>query len=275
MRRTRKTLAGAIWLGLAVALASVPAQAGALRICADPNNLPFSNRAGQGFEDAIARLAARDLGDTLQYTYALENARFIKRTLDANKCDVLMGVPAGMEKVETTRPYYTSSYVFVSRKSQGLKLASFTDPRLRRLKIAVHLIGDDSAPPVLALSRERIVDNVQGFVIDTGFDRPEHAARPILAVESGGADVAAVWGPLAGYYAKHSPVPLTLGRVRDGNRFAPLQFSFPIAIGVRKGDDELRGRLDGFLAAEQSAIRRILGSYGVPVEDDKQGSSDG
>jgi quinoprotein dehydrogenase-associated probable ABC transporter substrate-binding protein len=275
MRRIDGLRRVAAAFALLIALVPAATRAGTLKICSDPNNLPYSNRAGQGFEDAVARLAARDLGDSLQYTYAIENARFLKRTLGAGKCDVLMGVPVGLEKLSTTRPYYTSSYVFVSRKSSRLRLASFADPRLRRLKIAVHLIGDDSTPPVLALAREGIVDNVQGFVIDSGFDQPNHAARPILAVETGRADVAAVWGPLAGYYAKRSTVPLALDRVRDGNRFAPLKFAFPIAIGVRKADEALRLRLDRFLATEQPAIKRILERYGVPVEDSERGSSDG
>lgn len=274
MRRTNHIQTSALALGFLLVLAPL-GFAGTLRVCADPNNLPYSNRAGQGFEDAIARLAAAGLGDELQYTYALENARFLKRTLDAGKCDVVMGVPVGMEKLATTRPYYTSGYVFVSRVSSGIKVSSFTDPRLRHLKIAVHLIGDDSTPPVLALTREGIVDNVQGYVIDSDFDEPEHAARPILAVETGRADVAAVWGPLAGYYAKHSSVPLSIAWARDGTRFAPLRFTFPIAIGVRKSDEGLRNTLDDFLARAQPAIDKILEQYGVPVENSVKGTSDG
>ncbi len=107
-------------LALLCVLAPVAAQAGVLRVCSDPNNLPFSNRAGQGFENKIADLVARDLGDTVEYAYALQNDKFIKHTLDAHKCDVMMGVSAGMDEVATTRPYYASTYVFVSRKRDAL-----------------------------------------------------------------------------------------------------------------------------------------------------------
>src|SRR3978361_1072349 len=107
-------------LALIFALMPVAAQAGVLRVCSDPNNLPFSNRAGQGFENRIAELVARDLGDTIAYTYALQNDKFIKHTLKANKCDVLIGVSVGIDEIDTTEPYYASTYVFVSRRNDAL-----------------------------------------------------------------------------------------------------------------------------------------------------------
>ncbi|HEY1615531.1 MAG TPA: quinoprotein dehydrogenase-associated putative ABC transporter substrate-binding protein [Rhizomicrobium sp.] len=248
------------------------AQAGVLRVCSEPNNLPFSNRAGDGFENKIADLVARDLGDTLQYTYALQNERFIKRTLDAHKCDVMLGVTAHMDEVGTTRPYYASTYVFVSRKADGTAIASITDRRLRKLKIGVHLIGDDSTPPTMALGQEGIVDNVHGYMIYGDFSKPNPPARLIEAVEKREVDVAAVWGPLAGYFAKFSPVALTVTPITGVSRFAPLQFRFAIAMGTRKGDTVLRERLDAIIAREQPAIRNILSSYGVPLVTLKGGS---
>ncbi|HEY6579265.1 MAG TPA: quinoprotein dehydrogenase-associated putative ABC transporter substrate-binding protein [Rhizomicrobium sp.] len=250
------------------------AHAAVLRVCADPNNLPFSNRARAGFEDRIAELAAHDLHDRLAFAYALQNERFIKRTLDAGKCDVLIGAPAGLGEIETTRPYYASTYVFVSRKADALALASFADPRLRKLRIGVHLIGDDSTPPALALGEEGIVDNVRGFLIYGDFAKPNPPARLIEAVETDKVDVAAVWGPLGGYFARSALVPLAVTPVTDGARFAPLQFTFPIAMGVRKGDDGLRRQLDAFIAREAPAIRKILEDYGVPLVETK-GSAHG
>lgn len=265
MRRIEAT-----FYGLLMALLPVAAPAGVLRVCSDPNNLPFSNRAGQGFEDEIARLAAHDLGDSLQYAYAVQNDRFVKHTLDAGKCDAMMGVASGVKEMATTRPYYVSTYVFVSRKMDDLAITSFSDPRLRKLRIGVHLIGDESTPPVLALGREGIVDNVDGFPIEGDTAKPNPPARLIEAVERKTVDVAAVWGPFAGYFANRSPVALTIAPVSDRNRFAPLQFSFPIAMGVRKGDDALRRKLDVFIAAERPAIRKILEEYGVPLVETQE-----
>jgi len=248
-----------------LALAPLAAQAGTLRVCSEPNNLPFSNKAGQGFENKIADLVARDMGDTVQYTWALQNDRFIKHTLDAHKCDVMMGVSAGMDEVETTRPYYASTYVFVSRKKDDLAIASLTDPRLRKLKIGVHLIGDDPTPPTMALGQEGIVDNVHGYMIYGDFGRANPPARLIEAVEKNDVDVAAVWGPLGGYFAKDAPVALQVTPMTGTRRFAPLQFQFAIAMGVRKGDTALRDKLNVVIAREQPAIRNILHSYGVPM----------
>ena len=249
----------------ALMLTPFAAQAETLRVCSEPNNLPFSNKAGQGFENKIADLVARDMGDTVAYTWALQNDRFIKHTLDAHKCDVMMGVSAGMDDVLTTRPYYASTYVFVSRKKDDLAVASLADPRLRTLKIGVHLIGDDPTPPTMALGQEGIVDNVHGYMIYGDFAKANPPARLIEAVEKKDVDIAAVWGPLGGYFAKNAPVPLQVTPMTGARRFAPLQFQFDIAMGVRKGDVALRDKLDAVIAREQSTIRGILRAYGVPL----------
>jgi mxaJ protein len=258
---------------LAAIFSALPltAQAGTLRVCSEPNNLPFSNRAGEGFENKIADLVARDLGDTVAYAYALQNDRFIKHTLDAHKCDVMMGVSAGMDEVATTRPYYASAYVFVSRKADRLRLASLTDKRLKTLKIGVHLIGDNSQPPELALGEEGIVNNVRGYLIYGDFAKPNPPARLIEAVQNKDIDVAAAWGPLAGYFAKNSFVPLEVTPITFTQRFAPIRFRFAIAMGVRKDDTALRDRLNAVIAHERGAIRNILVSYGVPLVEMKGG----
>ncbi len=136
----------------------------------------------------------------------------------------------------------------------------------------MHLIGDDSTPPALALGKEGIVDNVTGFMIEGNYASPNPSARPIEAVATKAIDVAAVWGPLGGYFARHSQVPLAVTRLNDTARFAPLQFTFPIAMGVRKGNAVLRRQLDGFIAKEQPLIRKILEEYGVPLVETQGGS---
>jgi mxaJ protein len=238
-----------------------------LRVCADPNNLPFSNQTEAGFENKLANMIAEHLGKQVSYTWWAQRRGFIRNTLKAGKCDVVMGVPLGYDLVETTKPYYRSTYVFVSRQDRHLDLESLLDPRLHQLTIGVHLIGDEgnNPPPAQALGQEGIVDNVRGYSIYGDYRQADPPARLIEAVEDGDIDVAAAWGPLGGYFANTSPVPLTVVPIRDGERFAPQQFQFAIAMGVRKGDYALCDQLNAFIDAHRSEITVLLRSYGVPL----------
>jgi mxaJ protein len=268
--RLRNSYPG-IALGFLVGLATTAAAASdrELRVCADPNNLPFSNSAETGFENRLAAMVAEHFGLQVSYTWWAQRRGFIRNTLKAGKCDVVMGVPSGYDLVETTKPYYRSSYVFVTRQDQHLELSSLLDPRLHHLAIGVHLIGDDgnNPPPAQALGEQGIVDNVRGYSIYGDYREADPPARLIEAVESGRIDVAAAWGPLGGYFAQRSPVPLTVTPIRDYERFAPQQFQFAIAMGVRKGDDALRDRLNAFIDEHRSEITSLLRSYGVPLVD--------
>ncbi|WP_425500138.1 substrate-binding domain-containing protein [Propylenella binzhouense] len=243
-------------------------ESGTLRVCADPNNMPFSNDRGEGFENRIAEFVARELGYRgVAYTWWAQRRGFIRNTLKAGACDVVIGVPAGMEMVATTRPYYRSTYVFVERRDRGLKLASLRDPRLGSLRIGVHLIGDDGAntPPADALGEEGIIDNVVGYMIYGDYSEPAPPSRLVEAVATGEVDVGAAWGPLAGYFAQRAGVPLDVVPIADTGGFAPLAFQFDIAMGVRHGDEALRGRLDALIAERGDALRAILAGYGVPL----------
>jgi mxaJ protein len=250
---------------LASMLAS-PAAAETLRVCADPNNLPFSNRAEQGFENKIARLLAQDLQADLSYTWWAQRRGFVRHTLKEGLCDVVMGVPANYELLETTRPYYRSTYVFVTREADRLDIASFDDPRLRTLPIGVQMIGDDASntPPAHALARRGIVGNVHGYMIYGDYSSTAPAAPIIAAVASGEIDVAVVWGPQAGYFAASEPVPLALKPVKpwlDGPR---LPMVFDISVGVSRSNSALRADLDAALSRNKAAIDRILADYRVP-----------
>ncbi|MET4322008.1 substrate-binding domain-containing protein [Bradyrhizobium sp. RT5a] len=260
-----------ISFGILFALATTAAAAseGELRVCADPNNLPFSNSAEAGFENRLAAMVAEHFGQQVSYIWWAQRRGFIRNTLKAGRCDVVMGVPSGYELVETTKPYYRSSYVFVTRQDQHLELSSLLDPRLHHLVIGVHLIGDDgnNPPPAQALGDQGIVDNVRGYSIYGDYRQADPPARLIEAVESGKIDVAAAWGPLGGYFAQRSPVPLTVTPIRDYERFPSQQFQFTIAMGVRKGDDALRDRLNAFIDEHRSEISSLLRSYGVPLVD--------
>jgi quinoprotein dehydrogenase-associated probable ABC transporter substrate-binding protein len=238
-----------------------------LRICADPNSLPFSNKAGEGFENKLADMIAQKFGKKVSYAWWAQRRGFVRHTLKADLCDLVIGVPADYDLVETTIPYYRSTYVFVTRQSRHLDLVSLTDPRLRSLKIGVHLIGDDgnNPPPAHVLGQEGIIENVRGFPIYGDYREPNPPARLIEAVANGEIDVAAAWGPLGGYFAKHSEVPLTVSPIIDGDRFAPERFQFDIAMGVRKGDHVLRDQLNAFIAQNPEEITALLKSYGVPL----------
>jgi mxaJ protein len=257
-------VAGAAVLG---ALASPADAAGReLRVCADPNNLPFSNQKGQGFENRIAELVAEELDAELSYTWWAQRRGFIRNTLNAGACDVVMGVPAGYELLETTAAYYRSAYVDVYRADKGLDLHSITDPRLRDLRICVHLIGDDGAnpPPAHALGAQGIVDNVVGYMIYGDYREPNPPARVIEAVAAGDLDIAAVWGPFGGYFAKHASVPLAAVPITDTAAFAPLRFEFGMAMGVRKDDRALLEELNGIIERRREDIHALLDAYGVP-----------
>jgi mxaJ protein len=237
----------------------------ALRVCADPNNMPFSNSALQGFENKIAAVLADELHETVTYTWWAQRRAFFRHTIKAGACDVIIGVTPGAFPVATTEPYYRSTYVFVTRQQSGLWVSSFDDPRLRRLTIGIHVIGDDynSLPPAVALARRGMVSNVVGYSIYGNYDEASPPSKLIDAVAKGDVDVAVAWGPLAGYYARREPVHLVLSPVATATAQG-IPFIYDIAVGVRRDSTALRARLDRALVARRDEIRRILHWYGVP-----------
>ena len=238
----------------------------ALRVCADPNNLPFSNRARDGFENRIAELLAADRHATLEYTWWAQRRGFVRNTLAAGTCDVVIGVPRESDAVATTLPYYRSSYVFVSRRDRGLNLASFDDPRLPTLRIGVQMIGDDFAntPPAHALARRGMTGNVVGYTVYGDYARPSPLSEIVSAVDRGEVDAAVVWGPAAGFFARHSDGRLALSAVSPQRDSPSLPFAFEISMGVRRGDAALRAELDDFLMRRHAEIDAILDEYGIP-----------
>jgi mxaJ protein len=244
-----------------------PHPARELRVCSDPNNLPFSNERREGFENRLAELIGSELNATVRYTWWPQRRGFIRNTLGARTCDVVMGTTHDAERVLTTRPYYRSTYVFVFRKDRGLSIRSLDDPALRKLRIGVQLVGDDYAntPPVHALSRRGIVGNLVGFSVFGDYSQPNPPARIIDAVAAGDVDLALAWGPLAGYFAKHSPVPLEVIPILPAVDPPGLQFQFDISLAVRPGDQTLKQELEAVLEKRQPEIDRILAQYGIPV----------
>jgi mxaJ protein len=252
---------------LAVVSAAQPASAEELRVCADPNNLPFSDAQQSGFENKLAALVAAELGKTVTYTWWAQRRGFIRNTLKAQQCDLIIGVPVGYDPVETTRPYYRSTYVFVSRASDKLQGLTLDDPRLRKLRIGVQMVGDDfsNTPPAHALTRRGIVANVRGYMLYGDYRQPSPPSEIVRAVERGDVDVALAWGPLAGYFAARSPVPLRLEPVTPWMDDMQWPMQFDVSVGVRRDNQQLLKDVDGVLTRRAGDIRRLLDSYHVPV----------
>jgi mxaJ protein len=267
-----------------LALLTAPGQALAapgddrvLRVCEDPNNLPFSNRAGEGFENKVVELLAAELGWKLEYTWFPQRMGFIRNTLrgrepdsDRFKCDLVPGVPVGFELAATTKPYYRSTYALAYLKGKGLDgvkapedLTKLEPAKLKSLKLGV--IGQ--TPPVDWVLKHGLFDQAVPYRIQSG--DPEQYPGEIVEKDlvAGAIDVAFVWGPIAGYFAKRATkaevvvVP-----------FAPdpaIQFDFRIAMGVRFGEREWHDRIEGLIEANRGRIQAILASYGVPLLDDE------
>lgn len=245
-----------------------PVKEEVLRVCSDPNNLPFSNQQEEGFENKLANLIAAEMDARVEYTWFAQRRGFIRNTLNEKKCDVVMGVPNHYDPVDTTRPYYRSTYVFVTRQGEYPTLASIDDPILKDLKIGVHIVGDDysNPPPVHALGRRNIVRNVQGFSIYGDYSKPNPPARLVEAVAAGTVDVAILWGPFGGYFGPRQGIPLAVAAVTPESDGPELPFVFEIAMGVRKGDAELRDRLQTIMDSHQREVASILHDYSIPVK---------
>ena len=241
---------------------------GILRVCSDPNNLPFSNNRGEGFENKLAEMVAGDLGLRVEYTWWAQRRGFFRNTLKAGACDVVMGVPQGFEMALTTMPYYRSSYVFVSRNGER-QISSFDDPRLHHLKLGVQMIGDDfsNTPPAHALSRRNIIQNVKGYTLYGDYSAANPTARIVEAVARKEIDVAIVWGPLGGYFARHQRVPLNVTFVSPQIDQPFLPFVYDISMGVRREDQELKEQLERVMEKRRGDIDKLLSDYGVPRLD--------
>jgi quinoprotein dehydrogenase-associated probable ABC transporter substrate-binding protein len=265
------------WVGLLAALPSAAwAQAGndpalsielvdpkVFRVCADPHNMPFSNQAGEGFENKVAELFAKKLDKSLAYTWFPQSIGFIRNTLNAHKCDIIMGFPQGGELAQSTNPYYRTAYAIVLKPGSGLDgIETLTDPRLKGKKIGV-VAG---TPPATYLAMQGLLGNVKGYqlVVDTRVDSSAEAMIKDLA--GGEIDTGVLWGPMAGYFARKlgqdvKVVPL----IKDtkGPRLA-----YRITMGVRAADQEWKRQLNRMIGEQRGEIERILLSYGVPLLDE-------
>jgi mxaJ protein len=240
-----------------------------LVVCADPNNLPFSNRAGEGFENKLAELLAANMGAHLSYVWWAQRRGFARHTLNEGACDVWLGVASGVEKVAATRPYYRSTYVFVTRADERLQGLTLDDPRLKSLKIGVQMVGNDAmnTPPAHSLARRGLIDNVRGYMLYGNYEKPNPPAAIVDAVAHKEVDVALVWGPLAGYFAGRSSVALRIEPVTPALDDSQWPMVYGISMGVRRDNLQLRDEIESILSKEKPTIDALLSAYHVPQID--------
>ena len=238
-----------------------------LVVCADPNNLPFSNQARQGFENKIIEQVAKDLGASVTYVWWAQRRGYVRNTLNDAKCDVWPGMATGVDLAATTRPYYRSMYVFVTREDAPLAHLTLDDPRLKSVPIGVQMIGNDSmnTPPAHAIASRGIVDNVRGYMVYGDSGQINAVPAIINAVAHRQIDVALVWGPLARLFAHRSEVPLRIEAATPQND-ARWPMTFDISMGVRRNNHELLDRINASLDREKPVISAILEDYHVPVD---------
>lgn len=231
------------------------------RVCADPRDLPFSDTAGNGFENKIATMFAAKLNEPVSYTYYPQVIGFVRNTLNALRCDVVMGTAQGDDLVQTTNPYYRTTYVLVVRPGTGLDdVQSLEDPRLK----GKHLGVIAGTPPATLLARDGLMADAEPFplTVDTRVDAPSKAM--VGEIAAGKLDGGVLWGPIGGYYAKHAGKPLLVLPLLKEQGTTMI---FRISMGVRHTDQNWKRTLNKLIAENQDAINKVLIEYGVPLLD--------
>ena len=254
-------------LGLGLVCGSRPAAAqtadivdrSALKVCADPNNLPFSNEKKEGFENKIAEVMGTALRLKVEYTWFPQVIGFVRNTLQAHRCDLVMGTVAGDDIMQTTNPYYYTTYVMLYRSDKRLALERLQDPRLASLRLGV--VG--ATPPSDLLVRHDLMSHAKPYqlTVDTRAESPTH--QMVQDIVDGTIDVGFLWGPIAGYYRKHDELPLNLVPLKDEPGAARMKYH--IAMGVRGNEPEWRRRVNAVILKQQPQITAILRDYGVPL----------
>jgi mxaJ protein len=249
-----------------LSLAGAAAPVRTLVVCADPNNLPFSNRARKGFENKIVDLVARDMNARVEYVWWAQRRGYLRHTMSEARCDIWPGIASGVEQIATTTPYYRSTYVFVTRRDKALQGLTLDDPRLQSLTIGVQMIGDNAmnTPPAHALAIRGLIGNVRGYTLFGDYDRPNPPAAIIDAVLRREVDVALVWGPLAGFFAQRSAVALQLTPVTGRVDAAQWPMVYDISMGIRRDKPDLKKEIEQALAKERPAVDALLRAYHVP-----------
>jgi len=258
--------AACVLLAAALSLSGVGCarSSGFLRVCADPDNMPFSNDKGEGFENKLAELIAEKLGDELDYSWFSESTGYVPQTMGREACDLVMGYPQGTGLIDDTNPYYHTSYALIYRQGdQSLTgLDKLSDPRLEGKKIGLFA----RTPPASLLAMYGLTGGARPFEVNADESASKAAQKMIAEIASGGLDVGILWGPVGGYYAEQSSVPLIivpLVREKAGPRTV-----YPITMGVRPTEPQWKHTINKLLAENQAGIYAILQAYNVPVLDE-------
>ena len=231
------------------------------RACVDPRNMPFSNKNGDGFEDKLAALLASKLNEPVSFTYFPQVIGFVKNTLNADRCDVVMGVSQGYELMQTTNPYYHTAYALIFKPSTGLDgVTSLEDPRLKDMRIGI-VAG---TPPATLMVQDGLMAKAKPYplTVDTRYDSP--TKNMIDDLVAGRIDAGVLWGPIAGYYGKHAGIPLSVVPLLSEHG---VPMDFHISLGVRHSDQSWKRTLNKLIAENQDEINKLLESYGVPLLD--------
>lgn len=234
-----------------------------LHICADPNNLPFSNDKGEGFENKIAEMIGADLKLPVKYVFFPQVVGFVRNTLQAHTCDLIIGTAAGDDIVQTTSPYYYSTYVAVYLRGNGFQFTDFSDPKLKTMRIGIV----SGTPPSDLLVRHDLMAHAKPYalMVDTRYDSPTR--EMVDDIENHTVDVGLLWGPIAGYYAKDAKEPLAMAPLPD-EEGAP-RMDYHIAMGVRINEPEWRRKINAVIAKHHAELIAILRDYGVPLLDEQ------
>jgi len=235
------------------------------KVCADPDHMPYSNVKQEGFEDKIAALLAKDLGKPLAYTYAYNRQGFLRNTINAKRCDIIIGVPPDLDALLTSKPYYRAGHVFVWRKESGYNITNWDSPDLKKGVIGV--VGQ--SPATIPMNDHNLIDNARPYRMQRDLNLPPSYLIDDLA--KGEIDVAVAWGPIGGYFAKQSKVPMVVVPIPEyENENVKGKEYWNISVGVRKKDKERMELIQGALDRNQDKILKILDEYGishVPVVD--------
>ena len=238
---------------------------GVIRVCADPDNLPLSNDKGEGLENKIAELIGEAWNSQVEYAWWPVRRGYFGRALNGRYCDLAITAPTQLDMAATTKAYFRSAYVIVYRKDSGLTVTTLDDPALKTLKIGVNLLNADAenTPPAMALSAHGVVGNLVGFptFYSEGGARPDDIMK---AVYDKSIDLAIVWGPLAGYYAREAPTELVMVPL-EYDSVAHMPFAFDFGIAVRRSDRPLRDSLQTFLDAHAAEVQNLLKQFGIPT----------
>jgi mxaJ protein len=229
------------------------------KVCADPENMPFSNNKQEGFEDKIAQVLAQDLGKKLTFTYAYSRQGFFRNTLGANRCDVVIGTTSDADMMRTSKPYYRAGHVFVWRKASNYNITDWTSPDLRKGFIGVI----DHSPATIPMNDNNLIANARPYRIQRDLNLPSSFMIDDLA--KGDIDIAIAWGPIGGYFAKQSKVPMVVAPIPEyETENAKGKEYWNISVGVRKKDKERMAMIQGALDRNQAKIIKILDDFGIP-----------